>query len=525
MNETEILIIGSGPAGINAAWPLVLAGRSVLMIDANSSPLPLSPESNIGEMRESSFRWRHYLGADLGGLLANGDYSPKLSTPLGRAVILAGESALPKVNMNNFMTMRSATPGGLSAIWGAFCSAYDATDMKSYLVSEKELAPYYIKVAERIGISGANDHLADFHGVMPCQDASPLTPSVAHLFKQYMLTTPQEGFLMGLARNAVITKKNNERDACNQCGLCLLGCARKSIYNSAHELDELKKYNNFRYLSGVPAKRLISLTQGSQVVELAAGDFIKSKHLFLAAGTINSTALVLEYAGIYDTQLRVLSNPVAAMAFVVPKLIGSNFLSNSFGLGQLSYRLSLPRDSEYAMGVIYGADTLPLDIFARHMPFTRPVALRLSASISPALLLTTAYLPGKYSMNSFSLERRSDSAEIKITGCLTEEAKVLLKVVGEKMGKTLRKYGAYFVPGSLTISPPGSDAHVVGTVPMGGDGVLSCSLFCELNIAPDVYMVDGSWLPELPAKHCTFTIMANAYRVGSFLANKLESKT
>jgi thioredoxin reductase len=37
MIETETLIVGSGPAGVNAAWPLVLAGRSVVMIDADIS--------------------------------------------------------------------------------------------------------------------------------------------------------------------------------------------------------------------------------------------------------------------------------------------------------------------------------------------------------------------------------------------------------------------------------------------------------------------------------------------------------
>ena len=31
-------------------------------------------------------------------------------------------------------------------------------------------------------------------------------------------------------------------------------------------------------------------------------------------------------------------------------------------------------------------------------------------------------------------------------------------------------------------------------------------------------MIDGAWLPHLPPKHCSFTIVANAARVGLALS-------
>lgn len=525
MIETEILIVGSGPAGINAAWPLVLAGRTVLMIDADKRSMPKSPNTNIALLRNNPHRWKHCLGEDLGGLFVQGDYSPKLATPLGRAVLTAANSAHPKVTSDNFMVMRSVTPGGLSGIWGAFCSAYDSLDMSSYPISNTEMTQAYVDVAQRIGLSGANDHLANFHGAnLPLQDPVPLTAPASHLLRKYLSCVAPKDFILGLARNAVITRKQNEREGCNQCGLCLLGCARKSIYNSADELTALKQHANFSYMSGVPVKRLISIGSDSQLIEVNENDTIKAKRLLLAAGTINSTAMILEYVGMFDTKLRVLSNPVAGMAFVVPRLIGNKLQSNSFSLGQLSYRLSLKQESEYATGVIYGADTLPLDVFARRMPFSRPLAMRLSAALAPGLMPVTAYLPGRYSMNNLRLVKRESGAEIILDGHITNEAKEQLQHVGKRLGKILRRYGAYLVPGSLTISPPGSDAHLVGTIPMGGQGKLSCSNTCELNIAPGVHIIDGSWFPDLPSKHCTFTIMANAYRIGGILAEQLRTK-
>jgi len=84
--------------------------------------------------------------------------------------------------------------------------------------------------------------------------------------------------------------------------------------------------------------------------------------------------------------------------------------------------------------------------------------------------------------------------------------------------------GSYYVPNSFNVAKPGVDAHLTGTIPMVKNGDFGCSDTCELNFAKDVYIVDGSCLPSLPSKHCTCTIMANAYRVGENLAKKLTTK-
>ena len=168
--------------------------------------------------------------------------------------------------------------------------------------------------------------------------------------------------------------------------------------------------------------------------------------------------------------------------------------------------MALP-DNDYAAGVFYGADTLSLDVFASRMPFSRPTALRLSAALMPSLLLATCYLPGAYSANSLSFVHKDGRGEVTIEGNISAQARELLRGSGKGLGRGMRRLGAYSVPLSFTISPPGSDAHFGGTIPMGGDGRMSCSRDCELVNARGVYVVDGSWLPKLPAKHLTFTLI------------------
>ena len=44
-----------------------------------------------------------------------------------------------------------------------------------------------------------------------------------------------------------------------------------------------------------------------------------------------------------------------------------------------------------------------------------------------------------------------------------------------------------------------------------------------LNGKGKIYVVDGSVLSELPAKSHTFTIMANANRIGEHIAHRIET--
>jgi thioredoxin reductase len=56
--DPEFIVIGSGPAGVSAAIPLVAAGRRVLMIDGSSAQ-PLPPRNG------APHSWQDRLGRQL----------------------------------------------------------------------------------------------------------------------------------------------------------------------------------------------------------------------------------------------------------------------------------------------------------------------------------------------------------------------------------------------------------------------------------------------------------------------------
>ncbi len=316
-----------------------------------------------------------------------------------------------------------------------------------------------------------------------------------------------------------------DRRACNNCGLCLYGCARGAIYDSTYDLASLRRKPNFRYISPALVARLPAIDDPALTVEIAGEGpccVAKARVLVLAAGTLNSTALVLARRVAGGGKQRLLTNPVAAMAFLVPSRIGQPLPETTFSLAQLSYRLEIGESLDYATGNLYTADGLPLGILAEKLPVSRPTALHLSAVMAPALVLATFFLPGRFSQNTVTLNTEDGCKELVIEGRIPEDTNTLILQGTKRLAKAMRHLGAFAVPGSRSIPVSGTDAHLAGTLPMKEHGEdLTCTPDCELRPWRGLFIVDGSCLPDLPAKHCTFTIMANADRVGRVLVKQL----
>jgi choline dehydrogenase-like flavoprotein len=77
-----------------------------------------------------------------------------------------------------------------------------------------------------------------------------------------------------------------------------------------------------------------------------------------------------------------------------------------------------------------------------------------------------------------------------------------------------------------TIRPGhGSSIHYGGTLPMSTTNrPLTCDRNCQLHDTRNVFIADGSAFPHLPAKALTFTIMANANRVGQHVSQCLVER-
>jgi choline dehydrogenase-like flavoprotein len=78
----------------------------------------------------------------------------------------------------------------------------------------------------------------------------------------------------------------------------------------------------------------------------------------------------------------------------------------------------------------------------------------------------------------------------------------------------LWKLGCVVPPGMAHKRPMGASVHYAGTFPMSKTPApRTTSPDCKSHDFDNLWMVDGSTFPFLPAKNLTFTLMANAARV------------
>lgn len=524
----DVLIVGSGPAGVSAAWPLVRAGVNVVMIDAGAGEDldPVNAPASLGDLRSSQDTWPFRFGRELESLSAarNADASPKLSTPAALRLTrtFAERTA---ITASGLRCLGAQASGGLSNIWGAFACAFDSEDLSGTVLAAGVLDASYRAVAERIGISGVDDDVGRHLGIdLPLQSPIELDDGPADLIARYARhksIVNAGGLELGRARNAVLSEDMDTRRACARTGLCLWGCPRKAIYNARYELAKLGALPNF---SLIPGKRAVSVRHdelGASVTTVDAtgvGEEIRAGKAILCAGTFESTRLALDMLS-YRRPVPLLCNPVSALALLQPRRLGVSAAGEGFALAQLAYRLSLP-DNTYAFGAIYTSEGLPMADLARSIPLSRPVAAKLAAMLSPSMLVATCYLDG--ALSQCTAELRGDALHLE--GGHLHAAEVAAAMAKRRLAKLFRRLGCFLLPGSGGLSTPGSDAHYAGTLPhrltQPADGLPWTDKGGRLAASANVYVADGSVLPRLPAKHCTLTIMANADRIGRGIAER-----
>jgi len=526
MSKAQIIVIGSGPAGVSAAWPLVEAGIRVLMIDAGFSALspPSIDRPDLMSMRKGDKNsWRDLLKSDLSGLRNASGTSPKLRCAAD-ANFLQNYEELNRLETNNYSTFGALAVGGLSNVWGAAVPAFDNTDLEGFPFQAEELSESYSSVAKRIGISGEpNDEAVQGFKVL-MQPGIPLAGFSSAFHKRYQENQGRVDFKMTRSRLAVLSQKLGDREACIEDGACMWGCTNGAVYNSAFDVEKLKKRPDFKLISGHLAESLERNNDGEYTLNVRDRKSSKvstytANTIVLAAGTLPSTRLVLALQKRFEEDIPFLTSPGLASVFCMPGMLGSPLPEKMLGLSQLSFRIGVDDFARNdAFGLLFDAAAMPAPDLISHMPFTLPAGIKLLRALLPALSIALVYLPGEYGRCRVKLSRDDEDAQskLKITGGYATDIGTITDKLEKKLAQEFRHLGAFRLPGATQLYQPGAANHHAGTLPMGSE----TNSFGEVVGFPGLYVVDGSVLSRLPAKNLTFTIMANADRIGRHVAKK-----
>ncbi|MBI3569306.1 MAG: GMC family oxidoreductase [Gemmatimonadetes bacterium] len=207
-----------------------------------------------------------------------------------------------------FKWFRGRQVGGRSITWGRQVYRWSDLDFEAnakdghgndWPIRYKDIAPWYSHVEQFIGITGANEGLAQL------PDGEFLPPmqmtGVERLARERILTAFGGERVMTIGRAAILTQNHNGRAACHYCGPCERGCITHSYFSSiGSTLPAARKTGNLTLRpNSVVAEVLYDAKRGRakgvRVVDAQTMQSIEfdAKIVFLCASAIESVRLLL----------------------------------------------------------------------------------------------------------------------------------------------------------------------------------------------------------------------------------------
>ena len=536
MREAEFVIVGTGASAVHAALPLAEAGRRVVLVDIGqtpetSEPIPVSiPEEDwlsLRTKRKDQHRWflgENFEGVPLGPVRVGAQLTP------ARQYHQRGAEVLLPIDPKGFAAMQSVAQGGLGTAWGASSMAYSDEDLRGWPVGRAELQPHYDAVAQEIGISSpTDDDLTPLLGpIRGLQKPFRLDSNAAFLMERYQQRREgflDRGFALGQARLAMLTESRPEegRRAVAYEDMEFWNDAGRSIYRPQFTLEKLRAMPNVTYLSGCVAEKFVE-QEGVTLHgrELASGEVftIRGRALILAAGTLNTTRIVLRSLGVYHQPVPLLSNPYTYYPSLNLWRLGKRTRNRRHSLTQLTALYDPDGTRQrFIQPQFYSYRSLLLFKLLKESPLPLQQSLPILRALVDYFVIIGVFHPDFPSAEKSLLLRPAENPGddwLQINYRRSGAERARQQQDEERLCRLFRELGAY--PLKRVLPGDGASIHYAGTLPSSTEErSLTTSPLGRLHGTRGVYCTDGSVFPTLPAKGLTFTLMANARRIANAL--------
>ncbi len=525
----SFIVIGSGPAGVSCAQALLAQGRQVVLLDGGND-LETANAARVEQMsRLPSATWpgppsdwlREGIQSSVEGIplkLAYGSDFPYRKAP-----------GAPEILGEGVNTKFSLAKGGLSQVWGAAVMPYRQHDMAGWPVTAEQLAPHYRAVLDFMPVAMQQDALEESFPTFRATEAMPLSAQGAALLATMQARQDklrQAGVTFGRSRLAVNLPGTGRPGPCQRCGLCMYGCPYGLIYTTAQTVDAMRADPNFTYMPGFVVQRVeesasgvrVHMANGRGVMETVDGD-----RVFVAAGVLATAALMLRSLGSGGAYGQAVTFKESHY-FLLPmlRLAGVHGFErgNLHTLAQLFVEIMDQKLSPY---------TIHLQTYTYNDLFEGPIAekLGIAARVFPweaflqRLFLFQGYLHSDHSpLTEGRLVRQKGGEDVlQLTATERPEATVILNKLVSKL------IGLRSGTGMLPLKPlmrrgePGRGFHTGSSFPMAAAPAgFETDLLGRTGGMQRVHIVDSSVLPSIPATTITYTVMANAHRIGTAVA-------
>jgi choline dehydrogenase-like flavoprotein len=532
---SDVLIVGSGPSGVNAAAPLVEAGLRVRMLDFGNRDTEyedLVPAASFSEIRRTDpDQHRYFLGDRFEGVAFGETETGAQLTPPRRFVERDTDSLAP-VESASFHPLQSLAQGGLASAWGAGCPPFIDRDLEGFPISYADLAPHCEAVAARIGVSGRADDLTPYLGesdaLQPPVEIDTNASSVLGLYGLRSRRLNASGFFLGLPRLAMLSQPLNGRAATSYRDMDFWTDQERTVYRPSWTVEELDSRPNFTYEDRLLVEHFSESNPGE--VEVSARHHpdgeprtFTARSLILAAGALGTARIVLRSLDRYEHRVPLVCNPHTYCPMINLRMIGRPAADRRHSMAQLCFVYAPGSERGLTVGHVYSYRSLLAFKLVRESPLPHRGSARIIRSLVPALTIALLQHEDEPTGAKYcSLKRRANGDTLEIGYELSEAEEERIDRVERGIMRQFRRLRC--LPIQRVRPGHAASAHYAGCFPMSAEGgELTTEPSGRLRGTENVYLADGSVFPRLPSKGLTFTMMANADRVGTGLGRALRS--
>lgn len=529
---SRITIVGSGASGVHFAQTVLEKGHEVTMLDVGfSGPDSVRPELDFNGLKcLLSDPSRYFLGDRFESVVPP-EYSHEIyGFPPNKQFIFEAPAGFKSAS-DGFDPLFSFARGGLAEAWTAGSYPFNDHDLRDFPIDYSDLAPYYDKVAERIGIMGEEDDLAQFFPVhkhlLPPLELDQHSLLLQNKYRQQRTAVNEKnGIFFGRTRVAVLSREKDGRAPCDYSGRCLWGCPSDSLYVPSLTLAQCLKNPAFTY---IPNQRVTHFTLDGQnhISHVVARSVLDGKetefpveNLVLAAGTLSSSMIYMESIYRHHGEIirlpGLMDNRQILVPFINLKLIGKQYRPASYQYHQLAIGFVSELDNEYVHGQITTLKSALMQPVLQGMPLDWKTASFLGRNLHAALGVININLsdyrrPDNYLTLS---PRNGNESELRIQYRPAADENRKANHAIKRVKKFMSRMGLLIPPGQIHLRPMGASVHYSGTLPMSKEaGPHKVNSECRSYDFANLFFADGSSFPFLPAKNLTLTLMANATRI------------
>lgn len=513
----RIAVVGSGLSGVACARALIRRGVHPVVIDAGVT-LEAPVQAAVERMR--AVAPREWNNDDLELVRRNPTLHQRgipRKLAFGSDFIYAAHHGEGSIEGEDIKASTTLAKGGFSNAWGAAILPTADCDMTDdWPISSADLAPNYRAVLSWLPLSASDDGLAEpFPTYADSVGALDLPPQAVAL-KRDLAPVASQRVVFGQARLAVETAGAR---ACRCCGLCLSGCVYGSIYSAADDIDRMVADGTVEYRPGFIV--LEATEKGDSVClvlrrcNTGQVEEMSFDRVFLAAGAINSTRLVLRSLSAFDQPVEFKDSqkflfPIFRRSAEPIQPRQMNSLSSLF----IEMRLADLDDNWMHIQVS------PIsDFVLRRLRVDR--SRLIGSALAPLLQRTVMAWASLHSRHSpalvGTLRRNGERTTFEFANARLERGRRSVAIATRQVARLAPRFRSLVVPLFTFMSAPGASNHLGGSLPMRRrpGHRLDTDLIGRPGGMTKVHVVDGAVMPSIPATTMALLMMANADRIAT----------